>query len=81
VGVACDDSPNPLESKHFIVPVTRLVAVCDADSDVVEDVVVYLGAEFSVNEVRREVFAAAAVDEALAEMEEVVLRKTRAGGN
>jgi len=42
---------------------------------VVEDVVVYLGAEFSVNEVRRGVLAAVVVVDMLP------LRKTRAGGN
>lgn len=45
-------SPDPLESKDFVVPLTRLVAVCNANGDVVEDVVAYLGAEFTVNEVR-----------------------------
>lgn len=73
--VLWNDSPDPLEPKHFIVPLTRLIAVCDADSDVVEDVVVYLGAEFSVNEVRRGVLAAVVVVDMLP------LRKTRAGGN
>ena len=76
------DSPDPLEAKDRTVPLTRLVAVCDADGDVVEDVVVYLGAALTVNEALRAGFAAAVVvAEAEEEVERPALRKTRAGGN
>lgn len=76
------DAPDPLEAEYFAVPFACGVAVCNAEGDVVEDVVVNLGCGFAVNEARRE--ALAAMELALAAAAAApggVLRKTRAGGN
>ena len=83
------DSPDPLESKDRIVPLTRLVAVCDADGYVVEDVIVDLDDAFNVNRARRGAVAVVAGRENLTEEaeekeedgERPAFRKTRAGGN
>jgi hypothetical protein len=68
--------PDLLEAKDGAVPLNRCVAIGDADCEVIDDVVVYLGLRGDVNvdflaELPR-------VDDG---MEDGALRKTRAGGN